>query len=143
MAAAVDVADDALRINHKGGAFGHAQKTKHAVLARDLLFRVAQQGKREAQFLCKGTVGLRLVHADAQNLGAFLFKTGKTILVCLEFLRSARRVGVNVESQDDAVFPAEITKPDELACMVSQLKIRRRVSDVQCHPGRIFEGCRW
>ncbi len=135
MAAAVDVADDALRVNYKSGAAGDTQKAEHTVLAGNLLSRVAQQGKRESQFLRKGAVGFGLVDADAQNLGARLFESGKTILVCLELLRSARSVGINVESQDNTAPAPEIAEPNQPSRVVGQFKIRRRVFDVQCHPG--------
>jgi hypothetical protein len=135
MAAAIDVADDALRINYKGGAACDAQKAEHAVSARDFLFRVTQQGECKSQLFRKGAVGFRLVHADAQHLGARLFEFSKTILVCLEFLRSARGVGVNVESQDNAAIATEIAQPNQPSRVVGQFKIRRRVSNVQCHPG--------
>jgi hypothetical protein len=135
LAAAVDVADGALRVNHKRSSFGDTEKTQHAVLAGDLLFRITQQREREAQLLRKVAVGLRPVDADAQNLSAGAFKNGKTILVCLELLRSARRVGVNIECQDDTALPPEIAEPDEPPIVVQQHKIRRRVSDAQYHPG--------
>ncbi len=135
IAATVYVADDALGINYKSGAPGEAQKAEHAVLSGDFLFRITQQGKRQSQFLRKAAVGLRLVHADSENLSTRFFKRGKTILVCLEFLRSARGVGVNVTSQDHAVFPSKIAQPDPIARVVGQFKIRRRISDVQCHSG--------
>jgi len=64
-----------------------------------------------------------------------LFEIGKTILVCREFLRSTRRVRVDKESQDDTMLPLEIAEPDQPACVVRQFKIRRGVSEVQCHPG--------
>ena len=129
------MANDALWINHEGGAFGNAQKGEHTVFPRDLLFRIAQQRECEAKLFSKAAIILRLVHADAQNLSAGAFKIGKTILVCLQFLRSARRVGVNKESQDNTAFPMEIAQPTLPACVVRQFKIRRRVSNVQCHPG--------
>ncbi len=128
------MADDALRINYKSGAAGDTQKAEHAVLAGNLLFRVTQQGKRQSQFLRKGAVGFGLVDADAQNLGARLFEPGKTILVCLELLRSARCVGVNVESQDNTAPAPEIAEPNQPSRVIGQVKIRGRVSDVQCHP---------
>ncbi len=134
-AAAVDVADEARGVNHESRAFGDTQKAEHAVLAGDFLFRIRQKRKRQAQLLRKAAVGFRLVHADAQNLSARCFKPGKTILVCLEFLRSARRAGINVKSQNDTAFPPEIAQPDQPARVVGQFKIWRRVSDVQCHPG--------
>jgi len=59
-----------------------------------------------------------------------LFKRGKTILVCLEFLRSTWRVGINVENQDDTVFPTETAQPDCPARVVGKFEIRRIVSDV-------------
>jgi hypothetical protein len=133
--AAVDVADGARGVYYEGGAFGDAQKAEHAVLAGDFLFRVTQQGEREAQLLRKAAVGFLLVDADTQNLGARCFKGGKTILVCLEFLRSARGTGINVKSQNDTAFSPKIAKPDPVARVIGQFKIRRRVSDVQFHPG--------
>lgn len=57
-----------------------------------------------------------------------LFKRGKTILVCLQFLRSTRCVGINIESQDDAVFPTEIAQPDCPARVVGKFEIRRLIS---------------
>jgi len=133
--AAVNVADYALGVDHECGSFGDAQEAEHAVLPGDFLFRITQQGKSKAQLLREAAVGFSLVDADPQNLGAGLFEIGKTILVCRQFLRSTRRVRINKESQDDAALPPEITEPDQPAGGVRQLKIRRGVSEVQCHPG--------
>ena len=130
MLAAVDVADHALHVDHEGGSFGKAHEIEHAVVAGDPLFRITQQRKREAQLLRKAAIGLRIVDADPQDLSAGPFEIGKTILVCRELLRSARRVRVNIESQDDTALPPEITQPNQAAGVVRQLKIRRRVSNV-------------
>jgi hypothetical protein len=133
--AAVDVANDAYRVDYESGPFGDAQKAEHAVFTGDCLVRIAEQRECKAQLLGEAAVRLRPVDADPQNLGAHLFETGKTILVCLEFLRSTRRVGIDKESQDDATLPTEIAEPDEPAIVVQQHKFRCYVSDVQCHRG--------
>ena len=135
LVAVLDVADDAHGVYHESRASCDAQKTEHAVLATDFLLGIRQQRKREAQFLSKAAVDSRLVDTDAQDLSALPFEFGKTILVCLEFLRSAWRTGVYIESQDDTILAAEVTQPNQPSHVVRQFKIRRRVSDVQCHPG--------
>jgi hypothetical protein len=130
LATAVDVTDDTRGVYYEGRAFGHAQETEHPVLAGDFLSRITQQREGEAQFRRKSAVGFRLVDADTQYPGSRALKIGKTILVCLEFLRSAWRVGVNVECQDDTVLAAEITQPNQASQVVRQFKIRCRVSNV-------------
>lgn len=136
--AAVDTADDARSIYHEGCTFGDAQKAKHTILAADFLLGVAKQRKRKAQLLRKTAIGLRFVDTDTEHLGARAFETGKTILVCLELLRSPRRVGIDEESQDSALPAPEIAEPDHPARVIRQFEIWCRVSDVQYHPGFFF-----
>ena len=126
-----------MRINHKSCSFGDAQEIEHAVLTGNFLFRITQQRECQAQLFGKAAVGRRLVDADSQNLCAGPFEMGKTILVCRQFPRSARRVCVDVKSQNDTALAAEVTQPKQAACVIRQFKIRRRVSDVQCHSGRL------
>lgn len=129
------MADDSLGIYDEGCAFGNSPKAEHPVLPADLLLRIAEQRKGQAQLLRKTAVGLRLIDADAEYLGARAFETGKTILVCPELLRSARRVRKNVESQDNGALAPEIAEANHSARVVRQFKIWRRVSNAQCHPG--------
>jgi len=127
--------DGSFGIYNEGRAFGEAPKAEHTVLAADLLLRIAKQRKGQAQLLRKTAVGLRLVDTDAQYLRTRAFEIGKTILVCPELLRSARRICKHVKSQDNAAPAPEIAEPNHSASVVRQFKIWRRVSDAQCHPG--------
>jgi len=129
------VADDTLGVYKEGCAFGNSPKTEHAVPAADLLLRIAKQRKAYVQLFREAAVGLRLIDTDAQYLGPRAFEIGKTILVCLELLRSARRAGIDVENQDNTAPAPEIAEPNHPARVVRQFKIRRRISDAQCHPG--------
>jgi len=79
--------------------------------------------------LSKGEVRGRLVDADPQNASFRFLEIGKTNLVCPEFLRSARRIGQDVEGQHDISLAAKIPEPDQPPQMIRQLKIRRLVTD--------------
>lgn len=129
------MADGSLGIYDEGCAFGEAPKAEHTVAAADLLLRIAKQRKGQAQLLREAAAGLQLVDTDAQYLRTRAFEIGKTILVCPELLRSARRVRKNEESQDNGAPAPEIAEPNHSARIVRQFKIWRRVSDAQCHPG--------
>jgi hypothetical protein len=127
------VTDHTLSVNNESRSFGEAQKIEHAVLAGNFLSRITQQGKSEPELFCKPAISFRLIDANPQNLSAGAFKIGKTILVCREFLRSTRRVCVDIKSQDDPALPQIVTKPNRTAHVVGQLKIRRLVSNLQSH----------
>jgi hypothetical protein len=84
-------------------------------LPADSLFHIAQEGKGKAELLRKSSVRRGHVDADCKNLSSRPLEFGKSILVCLEFLRSAWSVCINKKGQDDTVLPSEITEPDEVA----------------------------
>jgi hypothetical protein len=129
------MADQALKVQHESGAAGQAgKKAENTVLPGDFFLRIAQQRETEAKLLSKAQVRRRLVDANPQYLSSRSIEISKTTLVCLELLRSTRRVGEDVEGQHHALLAPEITEPNEPAGMVRQLKIRRLVSDVKGHP---------
>jgi hypothetical protein len=126
----VEVPNHACSVDHKSGATGEpGKKAENSVLPRDLLLHVAEQWECEPEFLSEAEVCGRFIDADSQDLSACFSEFGKTSLVCPEFLRSARRIGEDIEGQHDIALASEIAESDFPPQMIRQLKIRCLVSD--------------
>ena len=128
----VDVANDAVLVDHKGDAVGkEAGEAEDTVSLGHLLIGVTQQWETRGGFLGKSAVPLLAVETDPQHLRACRFKLGDITLIRLDLLRSTRRGGANVEGQDDGFLAAKVGELDDLAVLVGQGEIRSAVTDLQ------------
>jgi hypothetical protein len=64
-----------------------------------------------------------------------LFEEGETSLVRLEFLRSGRSVGKNIEREDDVPLATKVAQPDAIALVIRELKVRSGVTNLEWRHG--------
>ena len=140
LAAFRDRANHSLAVDHKGNALGHVnQWIEDAVLLRHFLVFVAQNRKRNVQFVGEIFVALGRIHADPDHLGARLLEFSNISLIRLKLLPSARGESANVEGQHHALFAAEIAEPDGMAVLIIEDEVRGGLANLgRCarSPGR-------
>lgn len=135
--ALVDMSDYAPAVDYKGDAISEEMgKAENSISSCGGLLRIAQEGKSGADFPSKLLVSLSTVDADAENLRACGFKLGNITLIRLELPRSAGGRGAEIESEDDCSLAAEVTQLDQLAVLVRQCELRRRVADFDRRNGQ-------
>ncbi len=119
LAAPVDVLDHAIAVDHEGRALGQPDdRHQDAVVPRDGLVLVAQEGKLEAELFRKGSVLGPVVDADPDDLGAGLLELGDISLIRRELLGSARGRRFDVKRQNHALLPAEVAQLHRRAVLV-------------------------
>ena len=117
----LDMANDAVFVDHKGDAVGkEARKIEDAVSLGRLLVDVTQQRETRARLLGKSAVPFLAVEADPQHLRARSFELGDITLIRLDLLRSTGRGGANIKGQDDRLLAAEISELHDLAVLIGQ-----------------------
>jgi len=128
----VDVANDAVLIDHEGDAVGEeAGEVENPVGLSHVLFGVTQQRETRAGLGGKLAVPLLAVEADPQHLRARGLELGDITLIRLDLFRSTRRGGANIKGQDDGFLAPVVRELDDLAVLVRQGKIRGAVTDLQ------------
>ena len=131
--AALDhLADDSLRIDHKGVAVGEAEEGHEDVVpARDGFILVAEDRKCYAEGGRKSFVLLATVHADADDLRPGRFEFGDISLIRLELTRSAARECLDVEGEDDGPLAAKVGETNGRAVLVGQGEVGSNIPGLE------------
>ncbi len=128
----VDVANDAVFIDHEGDAVGKkVGEIEDTVGLGDFFPGVTQEGESGSGFLGKLAVSFLAVETDPQHLRARSLELGDITLIRLHLFRSTRRRGANIEGQDDGFLAPETRELDRLAVLVRQHEIRGVVTNLQ------------
>ena len=101
-----------------------------AIRTPDLPIRVAEKRERKLKFLGEGSVLFDRVEADPENLNFKLPERAEMVAEPATLNRSARRVGLRVEPQDDALAPV-VLKLSFLARVVQYLEIGSLLANSQ------------
>ena len=139
VAAPVDMLDDAVAVDNESGAVGQPHdRDQNAVVPRDGLLLVAQEGKLQAQLLRKGFVLGPVVDADPDDLGARLLEFGDISLIRRKLLGSTWGEGLDVKRQHDRLLAAKVAELHGRAALVRQDKVGRAVTNLEWSgaPGR-------
>jgi hypothetical protein len=130
----LNVLDNALLVDHKGGA---ARKLlliiQDAIFFGDFARHVAQQGELHAQLLGEFSISEGTVNADAQNRSVIQidFAIGDISLIRLQLVCSIRTEGHYVEREDDALLSAEVAKFNGVPVLVRQGEVRCQIAHLQ------------
>jgi len=128
----VDVADDAILIDHEGDAVGkETSETEDTVSPGDFLVSVTQQRESGAGLLGKLAVPFLAVEADPQHLCARGLELGDITLIRLDLFRSTRCGGANVKGQYDGFLAPKVRELNELTVLVGQREVGGAVTDLQ------------
>ncbi len=124
--------DSTGRIHDKGLAscqFHHAQHpVQYAIVARDLLLAVRQQGERQSMLGCEFLVGVHVIHADAENHGTGLAEREDVVAELAGFGGAAGCAVLRIEVEHDP-FAAIVGKAHALALLVRQGECRSGGAD--------------
>lgn len=128
----INVADDAVRIDHEGDAVGkEVSEIEDTVSFGDYLFSIAQERERRAGFLGKLTVPFLAIEADPQHLCTRGLELGDITLIRLDLFRSTGRRGADVEGQYDGFLAPKVRELNDLAVLVGQREVGGAVTDLQ------------
>src|SRR5208283_3630258 len=105
----VDVANDAVFIDHEGDSIGkEASEVENTISLGHLLFGVTQERESRAGLGGELAVPVLAVEADSQHLRARRLELGDITLIRLDLFRSTRRGGANVKGQDDGFLAPKV-----------------------------------
>ena len=132
LSALVDVLDHAFFVDHKGRAPGEPDdRHQDAVLSRNGLPLVTQDGEPDSELLREGLVPGRAVDADSDHLRSRLLEPGDISLIRLELSGSTRCERPDVEGQHHAFLAAKVAQLHGGAMLVWQREVRRLVADLE------------
>ena len=128
----VDVANDAVLVDHKGDAVGkEAGEAEDTVSLGHLLIGVTQQWETRGGFLGKSAVPLLAVETDPQHLRACRFKLGDITLIRLDLFRSTGGGSANIKGENHRLLAMEVGELYQLAVLIGQGEVRRTVANLQ------------
>ena len=115
----VDVLNDPVLIDHKGGAVSIATLfVKDSIVLHHRSFKIAEQWKRYPVLFGEFAVGRNAVYAETKNLSIVRFEFGDISLIRLHFLRSTTGESQNVEGQHHVFLSLKITELESQASAV-------------------------
>ena len=127
-----NVLDHAFFVDHKGRALGEPDDGyQDAVLQRNGLPLVTQDGERDAERFGESLVPGRAVNADSDHLRFGLLEPGDISLIRLELSGSTRCERPDVEGQHNTFLAAKVAQLHGGAVLVWQREVRRLVADLE------------
>ena len=112
LVAFLNVLNDSVLVDHEGRAISIAAFfAENAVVLHDrTLGEVAEQGKRDAFFLCEFAISGNAVNANAENLCVSSFEFGDISLIRLHFSRSTTGERQHIKREHDVLLAFEVTQ---------------------------------
>src|SRR5437867_6656090 len=128
----VDVPDHAFFVDHKGRALGEPDdRHQDAVLPRNGLPLLTEDGERNTEVFLEGLVPGRAVDTDSDHLRSRLLEPGDISLIRLELSGSTQFEGPDVEGQHNASLAAKVAQLHGGAMLVWQREVRPLVADLE------------
>lgn len=112
----VDVLDDSVFIDDKGGAVSIATLfVKDPVVFHGCSLEIAEQREGYAVLFGEFSVGGNAVYAETKNLSIIRFEFGDISLIRLHFLRSTTGESQDIEGQHHVFLPLKVTELESQA----------------------------
>ena len=101
----------------------------HSELVQDLLLRIAQQGETQIIVLGEFALPINLISAHSHNSCAEFTELGLQVAEMLGFKRSTRRLGLDVEVQDQRSSGDKIGKRDLFPILIQGRKVLDNIAN--------------
>jgi len=128
----VDVLDDAVFVDHEGGAIAEALFfVEDAIIFDDRAFEIAEYRECDSELFGEFAVGGNAVDTHAEDLRVVGFELGDISLIRLQFLRSTTGKRQYIDREYDVLLPFEIAQLVSLSVGGAQRELRSLVTDLQ------------